>query len=134
MGIVLYFNDSLKSNDILLFSMDTSRQKFYLLFLKGSLHPMISTKYTELLHLKIIFRIFWNYFWNILEINVFQKKNQSLCKKMRLFLKMEDIDNSKLMGLLIIAGGGLLLNQEYNYIRKEIKKTVGASLNKKGRY
>ena len=53
---------------------------------------------------------------------------------MRLFLKMEDIDNSKLMGLLIIAGGGLLLNQEYNYIRKEIKKTVSASLNKKGRY
>ena len=41
---------------------------------------------------------------------------------------------SKLMGLLIIAGGGLLLSQEYNYIRKEIKKTVGASLNKKGRY
>ena len=45
---------------------------------------------------------------------------------------MADIDNNRLMGLLIIiAGGGLLLGQEY--IRNEKKKTVGASLNKKER-
>ena len=42
---------------------------------KGSLHKMIFTKYTELLLLKNIFRIFWNYFWNILETNVFQSKH-----------------------------------------------------------
>ena len=45
---------------------------------------------------------------------------------------MEDIDNNKLMGLLIIAGGGLLLSQE-PYKRKEKTKTLGASLNKKER-
>ena len=45
---------------------------------------------------------------------------------------MEDIDNNKLMGLLIIAGGGLLLSQE-PCKRKEKTKTMGASLNKKER-
>ena len=44
---------------------------------KGSLHTAIFSKYTELLQLKNIFRILWNYFWNILEINVFQNKNQT---------------------------------------------------------
>ena len=39
---------------------------------------------------------------------------------------------SKLMGLLIIAGGGLLLSQE-PCKRKEKTKTLGASLNKKER-
>ena len=53
----------------------------------------------------------------ILEINVFQNKNQSYQKKKKksavIFPKMADIDNNKLMGLLIIAEGGLLLSQEY---------------------
>ena len=73
------------------------------------LHTMMLSEYTELLHLAIIFRIFWNYFWNMLEINVFQNKNQILCKKMWLSLKI----GGKLMGLLIIDGEGLLLSQEY---------------------
>ena len=55
--------------------------------LKGSLHTTIFSKYTELLQLKNIFVILWNYFWNILEINVFQNKNQSLFKKCGYFLK-----------------------------------------------
>ena len=32
---------------------------------------------------------------------------------------MADIDNNKLMGLLRIAGGGLLLSQEYIYERRK---------------
>ena len=45
----------------------------------------------------------------MLEINVFQNKNQILCKTMWLSLKI----GGKLMGLLIIDGEGLLLSQEY---------------------
>ena len=45
---------------------------------------------------------------------------------------MEDIDNNKLMRLLIIAGEGLLMSQE-PYKRKKKTKTVGASLNEKER-
>ena len=41
-----------------------------------------------------------------------------------------DIDNNKLMGLLIIAGGGLLLSPEYKKT-KEKTMTMGASLDKK---
>ena len=48
------------------------------------------------------------------------------------FKKMEDIDNNKLMGLLIIAGGGLLLSQEHIKERRNTK-TMGASLDKKER-
>ena len=48
------------------------------------------------------------------------------------FKKMEDIDNNKLMGLLIIAGGGLLLSQEHIKERRKTK-TMGASLDKKER-
>ena len=55
-------------------------------------------------------KIFWDYFWNILEINAFQDNNQSLCKKGGSVLKMADIDNKKLMALLIIAGRSLLLS------------------------
>ena len=82
-------------------------------WVKDSLHTTIFSKYADLLQLKNIFRIFWNYFWNILEIKVFQNKNQTLCKRRDNFLKMEDIDNNKLMGLLIITEGGLLLSQEH---------------------
>ena len=32
---------------------------------------------------------------------------------------MTGIDNNKLIGLLIIAGGGLLLSQEYIYERRK---------------
>ena len=44
---------------------------------------------------------------------------------------MADIDNNKLMGLLITAGGGLLLGQGHK--RKEKTKTMVASLNRKER-
>ena len=98
--------------------------------LKGSLHTAIFLKYTELLQLKNIFRIFWNYFWNILEINVFQNKNQSLYKKRGCFLKIADIDNNKLMGLLTIAGGSLLLWAKNILKKREIKEE---SSNKKDR-
>ena len=68
-------------------------------------------------------------FWNILEIKVFQNKNQSLCKKRGCFLKMVAIDK-KLMGLLIIPGGGLLLNEECIKERSK-RKQMGDSLDKK---
>ena len=45
-----------------------------------------------------------------------QDRNQILCKKHGCFFKMVDIDNNKLMRLLITAGGSLLLSQ------KQIKK------------
>ena len=84
----------------------------------------IFSKYTELLQLKNIFRIFWNYFGNILEINVFQNINQSLCKKCGFFLKIADIDNNKLMGLFLIAGWSLLLSQEYIKEKRKQRKLV----------
>ena len=77
--------------------------------IKGSLHTTIFSKYTELLQLKNIFRIFWNYFWNILVINVFQSKNV----KGAVFKKMAGIDNSKLIRLIIISLDGLLLSQKH---------------------
>ena len=46
-------------------------------YLKGSLHSMIFSKYTELLQQKNIFRIFWNYFWNMSYSQIFV--NQSFC-------------------------------------------------------
>ena len=90
--------------------------------LKGSLHTTIFSKYTGLLQLKNIFRIFWSYFWNILEINAFQNKNQNLCKKRSCFLKMADTDNNKLMGLLKIAGRSLLLSQVCTEERRKQRK------------
>ena len=74
---------------------------------EGSLHATFFSKYAELLQLKNIFRIFWNYFGNILEINFFKNKNRGC------FLKLADIDNNNLMGLLTVAGGSLLLSQEH---------------------
>ena len=56
------------------------------------MHTTIFSKYTELLQLKIFFRTFRNYFRKLLQINVFQDKNQSLCKNRACFLKMADID------------------------------------------
>ena len=44
---------------------------------------------------------------------------------------MKDIDNKKLMGLLIIAEEVLLVSQEHE--RKKKTKTVGASFDKKER-
>ena len=92
---------------------------------KGSLHTAIFSKYTELLQLKNILRIFWDYFWNILEINVFQNKSQSLCKKRGNFLKIAYIDNNKLMELLTIAGGSLLLSQEHIKEKRKQRKIFG---------
>ena len=37
---------------------------------------------------------------------------------------MEDIDNNKLMGLLIITGGGLLLSQEHIKERRKGRQWV----------
>ena len=93
-------------------------------WVKDSLHTTIFSKYADLLQLKNIFRIFWNYFWNILEIKVFQNKNQTLCKRCDNFLKMEDIDNNKLMGLLIITEGGLLLSQEHIKEKRKRRQLV----------
>ena len=45
---------------------------------------------------------------------------------------MKDIDNNKLMGLLIIVGGGFLLNQDHMKERKKTK-IMGACLDKKER-
>ena len=45
-------------------------------------------------------------------------------KKARLFLKMADIDNNKLMELLIIAGGCLLLSQKYIKQRRKRRQWV----------
>ena len=89
--------------------------KHWLIYVKGSLHTTIFSKYTELLQLKNVFRIFWNYFWNILKINTFPNKNQSYQKyqnKKVAVKNVADIDNNKLMDLLVIAGGSLLLSQE----------------------
>ena len=94
------------------------------MYVKGSLQTTIFSKCIELLQLKNIFRIFWNYFWNIFEIKVYVKSG---C-----FSKMADIDNNKLIGLLIIAGESLLLSQEHIKERRE-KKKMGASSYKKGR-
>ena len=45
---------------------------------------------------------------------------------------MADIDNNKLMGLLIIVGG--IVTGPRTYERKENTKTMGASLDKKERW
>ena len=58
-----------------------------MILFKGLVTHKNSSKYTELLQLKNIFRIFWNYFSNISEANVFENKNQDLCKKHGYFLK-----------------------------------------------
>ena len=92
---------------------------------------MLRARYTQRYSQNIqncynIFRIFWNYFWYILEIKVFQNKNQSLCKKHGCFLKMADTYNNKLTGLLIIAGGSLLLSQEHIKERKKTKTKAGS--------
>ena len=43
-------------------------------WVQGPLHTTIFSKHTEILQLKKIFRIFLDYFWNTLEINVFNTK------------------------------------------------------------
>ena len=91
--------------------------------LKGSLLSNDILKIYRTITIKKCFRIFWNYFWNILEISVFQNKNQGLCKK-HVFLK-------KLMGLLIIAGAGLLLSQEHIKERRKRKQWTRPSIRKR---
>ena len=44
---------------------------------------------------------------------------------------MADIDNNKLMGLLIIAGGGLLLSQEHIKERRKQRQWVRSSIRKR---
>ena len=95
-------------------------------FLKGLLHITIFSKIQNyLLQLKNIFRIFWNYFWNILETSVFQNKNQGLCKKCGCFLKMAVLDNNQPMGLLTFAGGSLLLSQEHIKEKRKQRRIFG---------
>ena len=65
-------------------------------------------------------KLLWKYFRK----NVFQNKNQGFGKKRGYFLKIVDIDNSKLMRLSIIAGGGLLLSQEHIKERRKRRKWV----------
>ena len=58
-----------------------------MILFKGLVTHKNSSKYTELLQLKNVFRIFWNYLSNISEANVFENKNQDLCKKHGYFFK-----------------------------------------------
>ena len=46
---------------------------------------------------------------------------------------MEDIDNNKLMGLLIITGGGLLLSQEHIKERRKRRQWVRPRIRKRDR-
>ena len=46
---------------------------------------------------------------------------------------MADIDNNKLMGLLIIAGGVLLLNQEHIKQRRKRRQQVRTWIRKRDR-
>ena len=84
---------------------------------------MLRARYTnDILKIYRTVTIFSEYF----EIKVFQNKNQSLCKKRGCFLKMADTYNNKLTGLLIIAGGSLLLSQEHIKERKKAKTKAGS--------
>ena len=70
-------------------------------------------------------KIFLEYFeiiFDILEINIFQNKNQSLSKKPSCFLKMADIGNNKLMRLLIIAGGSCYWAKNILHIKERRKQ------------
>ena len=50
---------------------------------------------------------------------------------MVVFLKMADIDNNKLMGLSIIAGGGLLLSQQHIKESRKQRKRVRFQIRKR---
>ena len=71
-------------------------------------------RYSQIKKLKNIFAIFWNYFWNIFGIKVYVK-----CA---VVFKYGGHSNNKLTGLLIIAGGSLLLSQEPIKERREQRK------------
>ena len=53
----------------------------------------------------------------------FRTKINVYIKKHGYFFKMADIDNNK-MGLIIIAGGGLLLRQEHTKERRKQRQWV----------
>ena len=50
---------------------------------------------------------------------------------MVVLIKMVDIDNNKLMGLLIIAGGSLLLNKEHIKEKRKQRKWVHFQIRKR---
>ena len=50
---------------------------------------------------------------------------------MVVFLKMADIDNNKLMGLSIIAGGSLLLSQQHIEESRKQRKRVRVQIRKR---
>ena len=66
-------------------------------------------------------KLFLKYFRN----KRFSKQKQRLCKKHGCFLKLVDIDNNKLMGLLTIAGGSLLLSQEHIKEKRKQRRIFG---------
>ena len=83
------------------------------------------SKYTELLQLKNIFRIFWNCFetfYKFINFISFFKTKIRVCVKSGWFLKMMDADNNKLTGLLLIAEGSLLLSQDHIKERRKQRK------------
>ena len=84
---------------------DQREQQIFIFFMKvkGSLHTTIFSKYIELLPLKT----FLGYFGN----KRFSK--QKYKKRAVIFLKMADMDNNKLPGLLTISWSDLLLSQEH---------------------
>ena len=65
-------------------SWNALKEKFH--SVSFPLHTTIFSKNTELLQFKNIFRIFSNYFWNVLEIKFFKTKIK-VYAKMRLFFK-----------------------------------------------
>ena len=65
-------------------------------------------------------KLFWKYF-----------RNNSLCKKRSCFFKNGGHSKNKLTGLLIIAGGSLLLSQEHIKERREQREWVRLRIRKK---
>ena len=65
-------------------------------------------------------KLFWKYF-----------RNKSLCKKRSCFFKNGGHSKNKLTGLLIIAGGSLLLSQEHIKERRKQRKWVFLRIRKR---
>ena len=66
-------------------------------------------------YFEIIYQIFQKQTFLKTKIKIYVKSTV-------IFLKMADIDNNKLMGLLIIAEGGLLQSQEHIRIKEGRKR------------
>ena len=75
-------------------------------------------------------KLFLNYFRNK-RFSKKKKKKNTLCKRCGYFLKIADVVNNKLMGLLIIDGGGLLLSQEHIKERRKRRQLVGPRIRRR---